>query len=152
MATFSDLLQRCKIQCLRFVAPCSLNRLYNWLWQRKKTNKLRVPKTKQNTTNIWVPTVFSNETNAIFTLRPMYVWCLHLGNMFHVLSSHASSFGFTMSWKHLQWKSYLSITCVTLKVNTKVFSSICSCLFWRVAVHARLQNTGSGFKGETSTQ
>lgn len=39
------------------------------------------------------------------------------------------------------------------KVNTKVVLSICSCLVWRVAVQATLQNAGSGiFKGETSTQ
>lgn len=67
--------------------------------------------------------------------------------MFHVLSSDGS-IGFKVSWKHLQWKSYLSITCVTRKVNTKVGTSICSCLFWRVAVQATLQNAGSGiFQG-----
>lgn len=106
------------------------------------------------------PNCVNYKTITAVMLRLLYFWCLHLGNMFHFISSRASVFGFTMSWKHLQWKSYLSVTCVTLKsvhiyvcvyLRTVFMCSTCSCLFWHVAV--QVQNAGSGiFGGETSTQ
>lgn len=134
-----------------------LIQLYNWLCWRNQNANSRIRHDKH-----LAPNCVNYKTIAAVMFRLLYFWCLHLGNMFHFISSRASAFGFTMSWKHLQWKSYLSVTCVTLKsehiyvcayLHTVFMCSTCSCLFWHVAVQVRLQNAGSGiFRGETSTQ